>query len=399
MRTSTGALFSLMLIGLLTTAAGAQSPIQLKDRLDTIAKRQEEARREQTRQYHIHKTAEAQKPASDRFHAETGRNTEEVLALVVAHPHDPAAGEALQWVITTARAGPGDQSYRAMEILLRYHVRDPGMGELCGRLFYFVHAPVAESLIRAVLKQHPARADRGRACHALAAYLQYQARMVRQVRAKPALIDRYVHERHKAATERFVKEADPEALDREAGSLLERVVAEFADVPDWYDRRPLGSIAEGELFALRNLSVGKVAPGIVGKDHLGNPMSLREFQGKVVVLTFSGNWCGPCVGMYPQERELVARHVGKPFALVSVSTDDKVETLRKSIASGDITWRCWWDGGITGPITTRWGVLSFPSIFVLDRAGVIRFKDVRGDDLERSVAKLLSDAAGGPSVR
>ena len=82
--------------------------------------------------------------------------------------------------------------------------------------------------------------------------------------------------------------------------------------------------------------------------------------------------------MYPQERELVARLKDKPFAMVSVSTDATVETLQKSIASGEITWRCWYDGGITGPITTRWGVRSFPTIFVLDKAGVIRFKDVQG---------------------
>jgi hypothetical protein len=47
---------------------------------------------------------------------------------------------------------------------------------------------------------------------------------------------------------------------------------------------------------------------------------------------------------------------GKPFALVSVNTDANVETLSKSIAAGAITWRSWWDGGTTGPITTRWGI-------------------------------------------
>lgn len=49
---------------------------------------------------------------------------------------------------------------------------------------------------------------------------------------------------------------------------------------------------------------------------------------------------------------------------------------------------------MTGPITSRWGVLSFPSIFVLDPAGVIRFKDVRGDDLDRAVAALIAEQAG-----
>ena len=107
------------------------------------------------------------------------------------------------------------------------------------------------------------------------------------------------------------------------------------------------------------------------------------------MLTFSGNWCGPCVGMYPQERALVAKLKDKPFAMVSVNTDEEVETLKKSIASGEITWRCWWDGGTDGPITTRWGITSFPSIFVLDRRGVIRFKDLRGDDLDKAVSGLL----------
>ncbi len=214
-------------------------------------------------------------------------------------------------MIRAAGAGPGDHSYRAMEILLHGHVRDPGMGQICGRIFYFVHAPVAEALIRSVLKEHPNRSDRARACHALASYLMYQAKMIRRIREKPATIDEYVHERHKAATARFVKEADPNALDRQAEALLERVVAEFADVPDWYDKRPLGAIAEGELFAVRHLSVGKLAPEVVGRDHEGKLFALAEYRGKVVVLTFSGNWCGPCAGMYPQERELAAPACGQ----------------------------------------------------------------------------------------
>jgi len=76
---------------------------------------------------------------------------------------------------------------------------------------------------------------------------------------------------------------------------------------------------------------------------------------------------------------------------VSVSTDADLTTLKKSIASGEITWRCWRDG-TSGPITTRWGITGFPSIFVLDKSGLIRFKDVRGEDLDKAVASLLGEA-------
>jgi hypothetical protein len=95
--------------------------------------------------------------------------------------------------------------------------------------------------------------------------------------------------------------------------------------------------------------------------------------------------------MYPQERSLVANLKRKPFALLSVNTDQDVATLKHSIISGEITWRSWCDGGTDGPITTRWGVVSFPSIFVLDANGVIRFKDVRGDELDRAVTTLLNE--------
>lgn len=386
-----------MIASILALAAGGvvygQSAVSMKDRLEVILKRQDEARERFSKDLKGKTTAEAQKPVMDRASAETVTNNEEVLALVLAHPHDPAVVEALRFVIKNAGRGPGDQSYRAME-LLQGHEREPGMGEVCGRIFHFGHFPVAEALIRAVLERHPERFDRGQACHQLAVYKMLQAGMVRRIRERPATIDEYIHERHKTATAWFVKEADLDALDHEAETLLERVVAEFAYVPDWYDKRPLGAVAEGELFALRNLSVGKVAPEVVWRDHEGKPFALGDYRGKVVVLTFSGNWCGPCVGMYPLERELVTRHASKPFALLSVSTDNRRETLRESISRGDITWRCWWDGGMTGPITTRWGIRSFPSIFVLDKAGMIRFKDVRGEDLERGVASLLNEAAG-----
>ncbi len=337
---------------------------------------------------------EARKDAVDRYHAVTAANTEEALNLIRDNPEDPTDVEAIEFVIASAKAGPGDQSYRAIGLARRDHIRDPGMGRVCARLFYFAHAPEAEALMRSVLEQNPNHLDRGRACHALASYLLNQARMVTQVRARPPAIDEYVHERHKAATTRFVDQADVPGLERQAEALLERVVAEFGAIPDWYDQRPLGVIAAGELFARRNLAIGQVAPEITGHDQDGSQFVLSESRGKVVVLTFSGNWCGPCVGMYPQERELVARYAGKPFALLSVNTDADVQTLRAAVAKKEITWRCWWDGGMTGPITSRWGVLSFPSIFVLDPAGVIRFKDVRGDDLDRAVAALIAEQAG-----
>jgi peroxiredoxin len=376
------------ILGLAVGAMG-QAPESVKARLDAIVKVQTEASDRYHKACVAAKTAEAQQAAVDRYHVDVHKNTEDALELVKANPNDPVVVEALKFVIKTARAGPGDESDRAIEILLKDHVRDPGMGDLCGWLFYFFHTPDVESLLRAVMETHPYRSDRGLACHALVTHLRYKAKMARRLQMRPEEIQDFVTTRGRASLDRFVKETDPEKLDKEAESVLERTIAEFSDVRHPLDKRTLGEIAEGELFAMRHLEVGRVAPEIAGKDHAGASFALSEYRGKVVVLTFSGNWCGPCVGMYPQERELVARLKDKPFAMVSVNTDSTVETLKKAIDKSEITWRCWWDGGVEGPITSRWGVSSFPTIFVLDKAGVIRFKDVRRAELDKAVESLL----------
>ena len=57
-----------------------------------------------------------------------------------------------------------------------------------------------------------------------------------------------------------------------------------------YRRKRLGEAATSALFELKNLSIGKVAPDIVGEDLDGTPMKLSDYRGKVVVLDFWGDW-------------------------------------------------------------------------------------------------------------
>ncbi len=96
--------------------------------------------------------------------------------------------------------------------------------------------------------------------------------------------------------------------------------------------------------------------------------------------------------MYPHERSLVKRLKDEPFALIGVNSDDDREELKKVIAKQGITWRSFWNGGSkSGPISTRWNVTGWPTIYVLDHAGVIRFRDVRGEDMDRAVDQLLEE--------
>jgi len=355
------------------------------------------------------------KKALGRYLAEIHRTAKEAMGLARAHATEPVAVDSLRFVVRVGFAGQMGGPRRdplaaeALAILRRDHTRAAKMGEFCEEILLSPHDPVAESLIREVLERHPSRDDRGLACHALAALRRYQAQEIRWLRGKPE--DRKSYEDQfgdalgcfetiwgKGLMAEFLKN-DPKVLDAEADSLLGHVIADFGNIPHAFGLKQgtLADLAEAELFEHHGLAIGKVAPEVVGRDHEGKEFKLSDYRGRVVMLTFSGNWCGPCRAIYPEERDLVERFKGKPFVLLSVNTDEEVGTLRKSILSREVTWRCWWDGR-TGPITQRWGVMQFPAIFLLDGAGVIRARPrPQSRALAKAVESLLEENGSKPT--
>ncbi len=98
--------------------------------------------------------------------------------------------------------------------------------------------------------------------------------------------------------------------------------------------------------------------------------------------------------MYPHERSLVKRLADKPFALLGINSDSDRDALKETLLEEEITWRSWWDGGDTsGPIATKWNVSGWPTVYVLDAKGVIRFKNVRGEAMDQAVESLLEEMA------
>jgi hypothetical protein len=102
--------------------------------------------------------------------------------------------------------------------------------------------------------------------------------------------------------------------------------------------------------------------------------------------------------MYPHERSLVERLKDKPFALLGVNSDRDVAKLRPRLADEKITWRSWWNGikGTNGGIAGRFGVRGWPTIYILDAKGVIRFMNKRGEAMDAAVDELLAEMEKAP---
>ncbi|MGC6487225.1 MAG: TlpA family protein disulfide reductase [Planctomycetota bacterium] len=101
--------------------------------------------------------------------------------------------------------------------------------------------------------------------------------------------------------------------------------------------------------------------------------------------------------MIPHERSLVERLEDQPFALIGVNSDDDKRYYREQAREHGVTWRSFWNGprGTTGPISSKWGVTGWPTIYVLDHEGVIRFTGVRGEAMDAAVDQLLEELEAG----
>ena len=96
--------------------------------------------------------------------------------------------------------------------------------------------------------------------------------------------------------------------------------------------------------------------------------------------------------MYPHERSLVQRLANEPFALIGVNSDPK-DKVKAALDRENISWRSFWDGGSTGgPIARAWNVRSWPTIYVIDDRGYIRYQNVRGERMDEAVDELLKKA-------
>ncbi len=167
-------------------------------------------------------------------------------------------------------------------------------------------------------------------------------------------------------------------------AYLDEVVARHPDS---------GELIARNRFQVQNLLSGQTAPNIVGNDLDGVEFALNDYRDNIVVIYFSGQWCGPCRSEYPYQRFMLELYEDDPVKILGVNSDEEIQTILDAKEDEGLDYRVWWDGhgevNTKGPIATEWNVTGWPSIYILDDKGVIRYAQKRHADVITAVNELL----------
>ncbi len=169
-------------------------------------------------------------------------------------------------------------------------------------------------------------------------------------------------------------------------TFLRKAIIQSADVE--FDGTTVAKLAEDELYIIRFLTKGRVAPDLVGTDCAGKPLSLSTHQGKIIVLLFWNSNVPDAKRVVEITTALQAKYKGKPLAVMGVNTDT-LEKLRVLQSDGTVPWTNFSDP--ENKLAQQYRVGSWPLVYVLDGERKIHYSGPPGSFAELTAEALLAE--------
>lgn len=135
---------------------------------------------------------------------------------------------------------------------------------------------------------------------------------------------------------------------------------------------------------------GTQAVEFTQNDTANKPVSLSSFKGKYVLVDFWASWCGPCRNENPAVVNAYNAFKNKNFTILSVSLDQNKDRWKQAIIADNLTWTHvsdlkYWQN----EVAQLYHIQSIPANMLLDPAGKIIARNLRGEALYEVLGKIL----------
>jgi thiol-disulfide isomerase/thioredoxin len=243
----------------------------------------------------------------------------------------------------------------------------------------------------------------------LAAYVKYRALMAdygASLQASNADFPK-IQTRWLESLEQFVA-AYPNSPDAAEAMMQLGIAQEFAgqeeDAKKWYSqivsKFPAAGAAKKAKGAITRLeSVGQVIR-LSGRSTTGSMVDLAQYKGKLVLVHYWATWCDPCVSDLDTIKELYAKYGSAGFAPIGINLDANPQELASFLQKNRLNWpQIPEPGSLDGRMATDLGVLTLPTMILIDKDGRVLHRGITIGELETELKKRAAGTAGAAPSR
>ncbi|OZB83986.1 MAG: hypothetical protein B7X28_01310 [Halothiobacillus sp. 13-55-253] len=197
--------------------------------------------------------------------------------------------------------------------------------------------------------------------------------------------------------DRFYFRPDATAFEQAQGKALSSRIAQAASLLAGYMAEPrvAGKVETSAPVTVEQTKSTELQPYSGPQNRVldlmdlqGQAIDLKDYRGKVVLLNFWASWCPPCVHEMPSMTRLKTLLEGEPFEILAVNLAEDRAAIDAFIKQHPVNFPILTDPA--GTAVQTWQVYAYPSTYLIDRKGRIRYALFGGAEWDQpdAVAKI-----------
>ncbi len=156
------------------------------------------------------------------------------------------------------------------------------------------------------------------------------------------------------------------------------------------DKPPAEFVEVAESLLKRLSFIGKTWD-LKFTDMDGRKVDLRDYRGKVVLVTFWATWCGPCMKEMPRLMQIRDEYRDRGYEMIGISFDTDEARMRRTVKERGMKFPQFFDGKSWNEGKgDKYGIITIPAEWLVDKNGVIRDINAR-EKLEEKIETLLGE--------